>query len=97
MVHWLDGVLWLLVAAGVTRLAWEYRDRLLSRRSNLPGDAAYYRGLFYDNPNDRRLIVPPPFGIGWTVNLAHPASARLLVLMFGLPLAVTVLITILHG
>jgi uncharacterized membrane protein len=34
----------------------------------------YRRGLFYVNPDDHRLWVPKPIGMGWTLNYARPAA-----------------------
>lgn len=31
-------------------------------------------GMFYNNPNDNRLIVQKPCRLGWTFNFAHKNS-----------------------
>ncbi|MGI4897103.1 MAG: DUF5808 domain-containing protein [Janthinobacterium lividum] len=31
-------------------------------------------GIFYNNPNDSRLIVQKPSHLGWTFNFAHKNS-----------------------
>jgi uncharacterized membrane protein len=36
-----------------------------------PNDTNYYKlGIFYYNPNDKRVFVPKRFGWGWTLNFA---------------------------
>jgi uncharacterized membrane protein len=42
-------------------------------------DDRYWRGgLFYINHEDRALLVPRRFGLGWTLNLGNPKTAMLL-------------------
>lgn len=42
-------------------------------------DDKYWRGgLFYINREDRALLVPRRFGLGWTLNLGNPRTAMLL-------------------
>jgi uncharacterized membrane protein len=39
------------------------------------GPASPWRAkVFYVNPDDPALWVPKRFGIGWTLNFAHPAA-----------------------
>ena len=35
-------------------------------------------GVFYANADDASVIVPKRFGIGWTINVAHPAAWALM-------------------
>jgi uncharacterized membrane protein len=43
-------------------------------------DDRYWRGgLIYINPEDRALLVPRRFGLGWTLNFGNPRAAMLLV------------------
>ena len=39
-----------------------------------PAGGDGWRGIFYVNPADPRLLVPKRFGIGWTFNFARPIS-----------------------
>ncbi|GAB3128065.1 DUF1648 domain-containing protein [Glaciibacter psychrotolerans] len=62
-------------------------------RADSPDDDRYWKaGAFYLNRDDPALWVPKRFGVGWTVNLGHPAGIAILaipvlivvgVLMFG--------------
>jgi uncharacterized membrane protein len=97
MYHLLDGLLWAAVATGVAWLLWTHRGKLGLRDANAPGETGYYRWPFYLNPNDGRLFVRDLTGIGWTVNLAHPAAAGALIAVFGTPFAVLFVLSALHG
>ncbi len=52
-------------------------------------DRYWYRGVFYNNPDDPALFVPKRFGLGWTMNFGHPQAKwvvigiLLLLLVFG--------------
>lgn len=35
-------------------------------------------GIFYANADDASVIVPKRFGVGWTINMAHPAAWALM-------------------
>ncbi len=78
----LDGLLWLFVLGGLLRLAWQHRGEFDFREANAPGDPSCYVGLFYNNPDDPRLLVPRrpgligPIQFGWTLNVAHPHARR---------------------
>ena len=37
-------------------------------------DARWPLGIFYFNPSDPSIIVPKRFGVGWTMNVARPAT-----------------------
>lgn len=41
---------------------------------NRDDDAAWRGGIVYVNHDDPALFVPKRFGIGWTINFAHPAA-----------------------
>ena len=88
----LIGVLWLLVAGGIAWLLWDHRHSFGLEQANAPGDLGSYRGFFYNNPADPRLIVREWNGVGWTVNLAHAAAGRFLVLACGLPVLLALLL-----
>jgi len=40
----------------------------------VPASGDGWRGLFYVNPSDPRLIVPRRSGLGWTFNFARPVA-----------------------
>lgn len=84
-------VLWLLAAAGLAWLVWSHRNSLGLAKANIPGDPACHRGPFYNNPSDPRLVVPKRYGLGWTVNLAHPHARTVVVFTLALPIALVLL------
>ena len=45
-------------------------------------------GIFYFAPADRRVIVPKPFGWGYTLNFARPMTAVVLGALLLAPLVV---------
>ncbi len=45
-------------------------------------DQYWYLGVFYYNPDDPDPFIPKRYGIGWTVNFAHPVGRLVLVVMF---------------
>lgn len=50
-------------------------------------DKCWYGGMFYFNPDDHAILVPKRFGVGYTLNFAHPGSWLVVVLLlapFGL-------------
>jgi len=55
-----------------------------------PGDATpdkcWKFGLFYFNPNDAALLVEKRFGVGYTLNFAHPSAWICLALVLLVPL-----------
>jgi len=56
-----------------------------------PPDSAW-SGVFYSNPDDPALFVPKRFGIGYTLNFAHPwawAVLVLIILMVAMPFVLT--------
>jgi len=58
-------------------------------------DRCWKAGVFYNNSDDSSLFVPKRFGIGYTINFAHPWSAvvlALLILSTLLPVIFTVLV-----
>jgi uncharacterized membrane protein len=40
----------------------------------VPAGGDGWRGLFYVNPSDPRLVVPKRSGLGWTFNFARPIA-----------------------
>jgi uncharacterized membrane protein len=63
-------------------------------RPDAPDDDHFWKGgVFYVNRHDPALMVPKRFGIGWTINLGHPAGivigvVLLVVIAGGITLAV---------
>ncbi|HET9111045.1 MAG TPA: DUF5808 domain-containing protein [Ktedonobacterales bacterium] len=60
----------------------------------------WFAGVFYYNPDDPDALVPKRFGIGWTINFAHPIGkilAALMIIMILLPLAATIFAPGLHS
>lgn len=57
-------------------------------------DERYWRGgMIYYNPDDPDPFVPKRFGIGWTVNFAHPGGKVILAVMVAmvlLPIALAI-------
>lgn len=47
------------------------------------GDNDYKWGVIYYNTSDTRIVVPKKHGIGWTLNVGHPAGQLGLVLAVG--------------
>lgn len=58
-------------------------------------DRFWKAGLVYYNPDDPTLFVEKRFGIGYTMNMARPASWGLLGAIVGLPLLVALLLALL--
>ncbi|RYQ26433.1 hypothetical protein PG2029B_1029 [Bifidobacterium pseudolongum subsp. globosum] len=58
-------------------------------------DAHWKLGVFYANHDDASVFVPKRFGIGWTVNIARPATWALLVVAAALTVGVVVAVTML--
>ena len=46
----------------------------------LDDDDCWILGMFYYNPNDTRLNVEKRFGVGGTVNIAHPAGKVIMII-----------------
>ena len=61
-----------------------------------PTSDRFWRGrVFYVNPDDPALFVPKRFGIGYTINFAHPwssAALAVIVLVAAVPIMVAALV-----
>ena len=57
-------------------------------------DSAQYKwGIFYYNPNDKRIFPPKRNkNLGWTINFANPYSILAFVALIGIILTITKLI-----
>jgi uncharacterized membrane protein len=77
-----------LIASIVIR-ARGLQDAMAAAQDSTP-DRFWKAGLFYYNPGDPALMVPKRFGIGYTLNFAHPVAwillGGLLILPPALPL-----------
>lgn len=51
-----------------------------------------YQGGIYRDASDPRLWVPKLSGAGWTLNFAHRRSRLILLLLVGLPIAISLLV-----
>jgi uncharacterized membrane protein len=65
------------------------RDPKNPRPDAVDDDEHWKGGVFYVNRDDPALMVPRRFGLGWTVNLGHPAGIALTV---GLLLVIAALV-----
>jgi uncharacterized membrane protein len=76
------GAMVLVVIVQIVRAPW-----------TMPTSEDGWRGLFYVNPSDTRVIVPKRWGIGWTFNFARPVAwVALAALLLGPLLIVGVVI-----
>ena len=57
-------------------------------------DQVWKLGVFYYNPDDAALFVEKRFGVGYTLNFAHPSAWICMIVVLLLPVAV--LLVILH-
>lgn len=57
------------------------RDPHSPRPDAVDDDQHWKGGLIYVNRDDPALVVPRRFGLGWTVNLGHPAGIALTILL----------------
>jgi uncharacterized membrane protein len=75
------------IAIGMVRLSRaKNRARSLGASESLEG----YHGLFYSKGTDVRLWVPKRYGVGWTVNFAHPLAWPTMLLLVGVPVALAI-------
>lgn len=54
-------------------------------------DEAWRGGFFYYNKADPALMVEKRYGVGWTINFAHPLGVLIFVAMLLVPIAIVVL------
>lgn len=77
-------VLFLAIIISVQR----FGQQMASDPSLVTGDGTpdryWHGGIFYSNPHDPALLVPRRIGIGMTLNMAHPASWIILLLVAAL-------------
>ena len=59
-------------------------------------DTCWKGGVFYVNRNDPAIMVESRFGVGYTMNFAHPASWLILSVIAGVPLIVALVVAFRH-
>ena len=90
--HRLDAGPFAAIVLGTLAMAIVLGTRHLSRtvsalrRENRVPTLRGWHGVFYRNPDDRRLWVPKITGLGWTLNFAHPAAWPILIALLLPPL-----------
>jgi uncharacterized membrane protein len=90
----------LLIVAAVVLFLPLRRSQL---RADRPARGPIYRdddrywlgGLIYYNPDDPDAFIPKRYGMGWTVNFAHPAGKLILavmIILILLPIALAIFV-----
>ena len=70
---------------------------LWAPRQQPTSDRFWRGGIFYVNPDDPGLFVPKRFGIGYTINFAHPwSSVALAVILLVSVVPIMVAALVLH-
>ncbi len=67
-----------------------------STSDNKNDDSLWKAGVAYWNKNDPRIMVPKRFGVGYTINFAHPAGKVILALIIAIPTIIIVSIIFIH-
>lgn len=76
---------WRLVGSGAPRTPGE------GSSADAPDDDRFWKaGIFYVNPDDPALTVQRRFGVGWTINLGHPAGVVIGVVVLALIVGILV-------
>jgi uncharacterized membrane protein len=92
-------VLLLVVALFVWRYARAMRagGTAVGAGADAPDDDRHWKaGMVYVNPDDPSFLVQKRFGVGWTVNLGHPAGVIACVVLLAL-IAVAIILPIALG
>jgi len=63
---------------------------------NKNDDSLWKGGVIYWNKNDPRIMVPKRFGVGYTINFAHPAGKVILVLIIAVLVIIIISVLFLH-
>jgi len=77
-------------------MVWAWRETRRLRASGVafpPG----YTGIFYKNARDPRLWVPKVAGVGWTINFAHRLAWPMMLVLVGVPVAISLLVSFASG
>lgn len=83
-----------VIAGGA--MVWALRETRRLRASGVAFPAGY-TGIFYKNPQDPRLWVPKVAGIGWTINVAHRLAWPMMIVLVGVPVAISLLVSFATG
>ncbi len=68
-----------------------------SSSAGVKDDDLYWRGgVIYINKNDKRILVPKRFGVGYTFNMGHWGSWAIFSLIICIPIAVVIVTLLLH-
>ncbi|OWP57318.1 MAG: hypothetical protein B2I17_01370 [Thermoplasmatales archaeon B_DKE] len=62
-----------------------YKDSIKSA-STKDDDSSWRAGVIYFNKNDARFMVPKRFGVGYTLNFAHPGSIAIIAAILCVPI-----------
>jgi uncharacterized membrane protein len=66
--------------------------------ANAPDDDRFWKaGIFYVNRDDPAIVVQRRFGVGWTLNLGHPAGVAVGVVVLALIIGTVVLVSVLRA
>lgn len=70
----------LLVVFILIATIWIFINTVITKkwRNRAPGEAESWKlGVFYYNPDDKRLMLPKRTGLGFTLNFAQPLAVIL--------------------
>ncbi|MFC3802287.1 DUF1648 domain-containing protein [Cohnella sp. GCM10012308] len=84
-----------LLILAVFGFVWYVTRHGLDEATNTPRvqeDEAWRGGFFYYNKADPALMVEKRYGVGWTINFAHPIGALIFVGILIVPIAIVVLV-----
>ena len=59
-------------------------------------DLYWCGGVIYVNKNDRRILVPKRFGVGYTFNMGHWGSWAIFAMIICIPIAILIVTLLLH-
>lgn len=69
----------------------------MSHLASTKDDDSYWKaGVVYVNRKDSRWLVPKRFGVGYTLNFAHPGSIILIAALISFPIILVVMIRLMH-
>ncbi len=71
---------WIILGAVLFLVVFSILLLVLAPKGQRPPDDNW-NGVFYSNRDDRALLVPKRFGIGYTLNFGHPWSWVVLALI----------------
>jgi len=74
----------LLIIFILIATVWVFINTIITKkwRNKAPGEAESWKaGIFYYNPDDKRLMLPKRTGLGFTLNFAQPTAIILFLLL----------------